>query len=601
MKKLIYITLSVFAAAALASCDMSEYTVDDLGVAAAFKSEANVEMLVNNFYNELPKAGSAYKGDTGDDYIAVDKVGGKYERIYTPLSGGVALSDFDKVRNYNYFLERIQDKNVCPLSDDIKANYIGMARFFRAIWYFEQVQRFGDIQWYDHVIGYSDKADQFKDRTNRTEVIGHVLDDLQYAFENIYHTSADKTTPDRWVALFYKMRVALFEASWQKYHNGNTAAAQPYYEMAIAACEEIMKNGGFGLADNYRKLFTTESPAIPAKEVIMGVAMGGNAEIGWVRDSENQYFNYSSTTPFSTIRPFVNIYLNADGSFHTSGSAYKTEEFKDEFTGRDGRLTQTFRYPEYKFGTTPTRAQGVVNLTVAPLGYQVIKWIMDKPLDQSGKDEQGSLNMNYIPKYRYAEVLLDYAEAKAELGTLSNSDWESTVGALRRRAGITSGLSSKPTLVDTYLQTNFYPTVTDPVILEIRREKMVEFAFEGQRSDDLKRWNCSDRVVKADWSGMYIPALETPYDINNDGVYDVYYSENPKSQAGEYQDIWFPVDGSRFGITVRAEAPGYVLVYNSESESRYWDDNHRDLVPISDEVIDFYKKNGYTLTQNPGY
>ena len=84
------------------------------------------------------------------------------------------------------------------------------------------------------------------------------------------------------------------------------------------------------------------------------------------------------------------------------------------------------------------------------------------------------LNINSVALFRYAEVLLNYAEAKAELGTLTDADWAATIGVLRSRAGITGGLTAKPTVVDPYLQSTYFPAITDPVILEVRRERGIE-------------------------------------------------------------------------------------------------------------------------------
>ncbi len=81
------------------------------------------------------------------------------------------------------------------------------------------------------------------------------------------------------------------------------------------------------------------------------------------------------------------------------------------------------------------------------------------------------LNYNSVSIFRYGEVLLNYAEAKAELGTLTDADWAMTIGALRARAGITGGLSTKPTEVDPYLKENYFPDINDPVILEIAGEQ----------------------------------------------------------------------------------------------------------------------------------
>ena len=115
-------------------------------------------------------------------------------------------------------------------------------------------------------------------------------------------------------------------------------------------------------------------------------------------------------------------------------------------------------------------------------------------------------------------MLLNFAEAKAELGALSAGDWNNTIGALRTRAGITN--NGMPATADTYLQTNFFPDVTDAVILEIRRERGIEYAGEGYRYDDLKRWKAGKLLEKV-YTGIYIPGKDQLLDLNEDGKKDV--------------------------------------------------------------------------------
>ncbi|MDR2774695.1 MAG: RagB/SusD family nutrient uptake outer membrane protein, partial [Tannerella sp.] len=131
-------------------------------------------------------------------------------------------------------------------------------------------------------------------------------------------------------------------------------------------------------------------------------------------------------------------------------------------------------------------------------------------------------NTHAIQLFRYAEILLNYAEAKAEQGTLTDADWANTIGALRKRAGITGGLNTKPTVADRFLKDNFYPDISDPVILEIRRERAVELLLEGFRFDDLRRWKCGE-LMKKSWTGMYIPAVNKALDMDKNGTYDVIY------------------------------------------------------------------------------
>src|SRR6185312_3347650 len=193
--------------------------------------------------------------------------------------------------------------------------------------------------------------------------------------------------------------------------------------------------------------------------------------------------------------------------------------FPEETQHRDDRLQQTIRTPGY------TRINGGSVVPAPPAfsytytGYMPIKYSLD---DQ--QYDQGTVSTNSVPVMRYAEVLLNYAEAKEELGLLTDDDWANTIGALRARAGITGGITTKPTVVDPYLQANYFPDISDPVLLEIRRERSIELVFEGFRFYDLIRWK-KGKLLEQQWTGIYVPSLNTPMDLNLDGIPDVAFVE----------------------------------------------------------------------------
>jgi hypothetical protein len=120
---------------------------------------------------------------------------------------------------------------------------------------------------------------------------------------------------------------------------------------------------------------------------------------------------------------------------------------------------------------------------------------------------------------------------------MSGGDWAKTIGALRTRAGLTGGLSL-PTTVDPYIESYYNspstltPTpkqVSDPVLLEIRRERGIELVLEGFRFADLSRWRLGNLLANS-WNGMYVPALNQNLDLNGDGIYDVcFYQTTPPS------------------------------------------------------------------------
>lgn len=179
---------------------------------------------------------------------------------------------------------------------------------------------------------------------------------------------------------------------------------------------------------------------------------------------------------------------------------------------------------------------------------------------------------NNVPVFRYAEVLLNYAEAKAELGTLTDSDWSKTIGTLRARAGITGGLNSKPTKVDQYLQQHFFPAINNPEILEIRRERGIELSFEGFSWQDILRWKVGELATR-DWDGIYIPEFEVPYDMNEDGKLDVCFTKllNPVKVPG----LFYLYVGEKLANgadnNVQLGADGHTLVF-LKNQKRTWHD-----------------------------
>ena len=175
------------------------------------------------------------------------------------------------------------------------------------------------------------------------------------------------------------------------------------------------------------------------------------------------------------------------------------------------------------------------NLEQAYTGYQIIKGCYDErfPYDDESRNENAHLI------FRYAEVLLNKAEALAELGTMTAADWTATIGAIRSRAGITGPtLSQLPTEADPYMVDFYQGKFTNPVLLEVLRERAIEMIMEGLRPDDLIRWKLGELFATAPMNGMYVPSLGD-HDLNGDGIMDVcfYMGQRPASQANVFVDV----------------------------------------------------------------
>lgn len=594
------IALILSASVLVVSCDLAEQPKAKAGRDMIFGSETGLLTYTNGFYEYLPDYDNAHKQNITMDNAAKNATGTYEVGAYTTNTS--TSWSWSSIRNVNYFLKYNTSSNV---SEPIRNNYSGIARLFRAYLYFNKLVQYGAVPWIDIPLE-PDSPELYKTQDSRDVIISKMIEDLDFAAANI---TEDKITPNsnrvnRWTALFFKSRVCLFEASFRKYHATGSKYGKEYlqdckitaeelYRQAADAAQEIIDKGPYRLytgtpyangRGSYRELFISDNAV--SQEVMLSLALDPVLQLG----EANWYYNSSTYGPHLCMtHAFAKTYLNLDGTPYNDkkGDTYKT--FAEETSGRDYRLNQTIRGADYTckdkegvFVPTPANMTGH-SLT----GYQFTKYVMDDISFDGGRT-----NYNDVPIARYAEVLLNYAEAKAELGTLTDTDWEKTIGALRGRAGITGGLDKKPTTADPYMM-SIYTGVTDPVILEVRREREIELILEGLRLNDLKRWACGKLWETAAWDGIYIPALNTPLDLNGDGTNDVFVTEDSK-YSGPYKSIAM-YTGDNLKVVKLADDTkgGYRLNYEI---SRVWNDNMY-IYPIPEIVI---QKNP-NLKQNPGW
>ncbi|MEE0316893.1 MAG: RagB/SusD family nutrient uptake outer membrane protein [Bacteroidales bacterium] len=594
------IALILSASVLVVSCDLAEQPKAKAGRDMIFGSETGLLTYTNGFYEYLPDYDNAHKQNITMDNAAKNATGTYEVGAYTTNTS--TSWSWGSIRNVNYFLKYNTSSNV---SEPIRNNYSGIARLFRAYLYFNKLVQYGAVPWIDIPLE-PDSPELYKTQDSRDVIISKMIEDLDFAAANI---TEDKITPNsnrvnRWTALFFKSRVCLFEASFRKYHATGSKYGKEYlkdckitaeelYRQAADAAQEIIEKGPYRLytgtpyangRGSYRELFISDNAV--SQEVMLSLALDPVLQLG----EANWYYNSSTYGPHLCMtHAFAKTYLNLDGTPYNDkkGDTYKT--FAEETSGRDYRLNQTIRGADYTckdkegvFVPTPANMTGH-SLT----GYQFTKYVMDDISFDGGRT-----NYNDVPIARYAEVLLNYAEAKAELGTLTDADWEKTIGALRGRAGITGGLDKKPTTADPYMM-SIYTGVTDPVILEVRREREIELILEGLRLNDLKRWACGKLWETAAWDGIYIPALNTPLDLNGDGTNDVFVTEDSK-YSGPYKSIAM-YTGANLKVVKLADDTkgGYRLNYEI---SRVWNDNMY-IYPIPEIVI---QKNP-NLKQNPGW
>lgn len=475
-----------------------------------FNNVTDLETYTNGLYTYL----SVPYYDYGSDNVSLHNGTNTMDQV---VMGNVSSSNISSsitnwgnwstLRRINFFLVNAGKASGAEAD---KNHYIGIARFFRALFYYSKVQSYSDVPWYEAPLGNDDEI-LYKASDPRATVMDHVLADLEFATTHIKTTMGTKTRINKYAALTVMARICLFEGTYRKYHTeiGLQSDYQRFLEKAAWASEQVMNSGLFDLGPDYGALFDSNSIE-SNKEVILQYAC--DKDLG-VMNNTHTVLNWQ----WSLSRSLMESYLMTDGTPFTEQEGYATKTYLEVFTDRDPRFAQTFCYPGFK--TSPQNTPELPGIKFG--GYAQIKYFPKL------EEQRGGWGMNYtsLPIYRYAEVLLAYAEAKAELGQLTQDDLDKTINKLRDRVSMPHlDMAIANANVDSYLAA-YYPHVTSGVLLEIRRERRVELACEGLRGEDLKRWGEGQHFADNN-EGIYIPYLGA-YDMTGDGEVDLAILASP--------------------------------------------------------------------------
>ena len=579
MKHTIINALFLSAAIACISCeDMLDYQPKDrLSPDTYFKTETDCELWTNNYYTVFPSAEGIYSEPY--DVIVRDVLADEISGVRKPMPTD-GNWNWEKLREMNFFLSRasqIEDESV-------RLEYEGLTRFFRAYFYFEKVKRYGDVPWVDRPLG-SDEEELYKGRDSRESVMEKVMEDVDFAIANLPEVQ-NVYRVTRWTARALKSRIALFEGTFRKYHGLDG------YEEFLQACvnaSEPFLTGPYSIYTSgstpYQDLFTSQN-AIET-EIILARAYT-SAISGMTHDVNGHLTGATMGRPGMT-RNVVNMYLMRDGSRYTDQADYATKTFVEECKNRDLRMAQTLRTPGYKrIGGSKELAP---DLSRSTTGYQLIKYLTEEKYDAN------KASTNDMPLFRLAEVLLNYAEAKAELGTLKQADLDNTIRPLRVRAGLPDlDMEEANANPDPYLSSSEtgYANVTGAnkgVILEIRRERTLETPMEGLRYWDIMRWKEGKRFEKP-IEGLYFPGTGE-YDLDGNGSVDVCIYDTEKA-PGNSADVLYLKLGS--DIVLSGETSGNVLAHSTQQ--RIWNEARDYLYPIptDDRVL-----TQGAISQNPGW
>lgn len=573
-KHLIYIASS--ALVAMASCKKDSFLnrapLSNISPATFFVNEPDLQLFCNQYYTNLPFQ-SFLRADDNSDDKANQTINTMLAGTYTIPSGasatdlpgtGAASSGstglyngtgtnwtFSMIRNCNFFLANVYKAQV---SDSIKNIYIGETLFFRANDFYKKVKAFGDVPYINTYIVDTSKTYLYTTRMPHQQVMDSVLKDIQFACDHIPAVPAQPGRLTKWAALAMKARICLWEGTYRKY---TTGAGDPtaYLNGAVDAAEKIMASGQF-------HIYSTGHPKTDYYNLFIQEELQGNPEAILpmrylptilMNDIDRQLGQNSD----GYSKNFVKSILCTDGLPISLSPLYKGDDDPDkEATNRDPRYTQQIATRGFDLLAGDTISLPRIGTTNTSTGYQCIKGRSNSLAAWNA----GASTYDFFI-FRYAETLLIDAEARAELGTCTQTVLDNTINLLRDRVGM-------PHMVIATLQKDpqsIFPAL--PVLIdEIRRERRVELGSEGFRFDDLHRWHAGTLINNPETIlGMKLtPALKAQY---------------PAAQVA----------------TIVVDANNYIRVYPNFT-TRAWNDKMY-LFPVPTQEITLNPN----IHQNPGW
>ncbi len=579
----------------LSACDdlLDLKPLSKISEADYFQTETDLQLFSNPFYNNLlDKSPYDLQSDLYVCQNLSDEMLGGTKRTVPASGGGWSWTDLRRMNTLIAYADQCAD-------EDAVIKYTALTRFFRAFFYFEKTKRFGDIPWYEAELGSADE-ELYNARDSRELIMTKMIEDIDYAIANLPTKAEETSSPyrvNKYAAMALKAQFCLFEGTYRKYHSLTLEGHnyEYYLEQSASAAQNLMNDGVYSLystnnpESDYLTLFAQEN-ADP-NEYILAIKFDYGLSI---------YHNATAHTLVPTqgrpglTRKMVNTYLKKDGTAFTNQSGWQEMSFIEEMQDRDPRLAQSIRTPGYtRIGQTTVLAP---DLLTSVTGYQPIKFVQD-PTASGGNVDRNDRSTCDLPVYRYAEVLLNYAEAKAELGTLTQTDLDQSVNLIRQRAGMPDlDMNTANANPDRYLsdEETGYPNVTGTnkgVILEIRRERSIELNQEGFRFDDLVRWKAGYCIDQSTY-GMYFSGPGA-YDLSGDGNADVTLYANGTAKPEVTSGVAYEIGNE---ILLSGDDKGYIY-YHKDIERTSFNEERDYLypIPINERSLN------PNLTQNPGW
>ncbi len=605
MKKTYKIVLALLAIS-FSSCekflDRPPKTVDN--DETAWVSEENVRLYVNDYYPSLfPGYGDGYSTGSApwmayshtDDILLLGNQSNFTRAVPTSSTWG-----YSQIRAFNILIDRVQNRMADILPAEAQNHWLGIGRFLRGYRYAALVSSFADVPYYDREIFDTEPDELYKPRTPRNEVMDAVFDDLQFALDNVRANDGDQQI-NKYVVAGFVSRIALHEGTWQKYYYSNNERAQKFLELAVDAADIVMSSGRYDIVTDYRSLFTSESLS-GNKDCIL--YRHYDPAVG-VTHSLASNVNLEASTINGPTSDLLKSYLCTDGQVWQNSGVSGANKFNlsNMIQTRDSRLEATF----YHLLDPLNKASFFYVTKFLPRKVETL--IERRKAGGTLSAEEG----NYLSKYsgdkndtdapvlRYAEVLLNWIEAKAELAALGGTavtqdDIDKSINKIRDRP-LAAQAEDRGVTKTAHLQLNALPD--DPardfsvpaLIWEIRRERRMEFVFETNRLADLKRWkklNYMDTDENpdllaggwVDFPSELASELKTGLSVVDlDGKQTIYNGSNASEMKGFYRNT---------------NVKGRLTFLNLPNVNPY-------LTPVGLNQIDSYESKGYVLKQTEGW
>lgn len=480
----------------LSSCEdfLDRAPLDEVSEADFYRTPTELRSAVNAFYNDLPGWAATSVGfnvlpDSGTDMgIGLEpsnRISGLDYNI--PTSSTNAIWSWNEVREANWYLDHVDQAE----GDETEINqYIGEGYFFRAYYYFDLLIRYGDLPIFDEYFDNTDEQFVFAARDPRNEVVDFMLSDLDTAISLLqsFPDISEHPRISREAAQLFKARVALYEGTWEKYHSGTDFEASgsdgsSFIQIAADAAESVIDSGIFTLHSDYGSLFNQ-------------IGLSGNSEVMLWRDYDDFGLGISNALQTSWpnrcgyTRFAMRSFLCTDGQPISVSPLFNDGDDEDLSTienNRDPRLSAALMVPgdltriDTDASQTTWTHPDFTTANAGLTGYESQKY-REVNIDANINNFSRSTSRILM---RYAEALLIFAEAKAELGSIAQSDLDKSINLLRSRANMPDiTLNSITTDPD---WPNYGYSLTD-ILYEIRRERSVELIAEGFRANDIYRW-----------------------------------------------------------------------------------------------------------------